>query len=141
MGLYGRLKRYWTRRRYQRLDRHDGSSRRSRLRVSRLGGGVNGKGIWRFRLIPRLRLRLRPITKLPSPVKTLFDRLRDRYVDAMLRISGSGGLLLGTANGFPSKKVSGNRKDAVYFDRDVDKRMIFELYRALAASQRLSACY
>ncbi|XP_031488696.1 uncharacterized protein LOC116256466 [Nymphaea colorata] len=140
MGLRGSMKRYWSRRHYQRLDHQDGFSRRSQLRVTTLGGGTSGRRLWRLRLTPRVHLRLRSI-RLPSPVKTLLARLRDLYVDAMLRISGSGGLLLGSANGFPSKKISGSRKDAVYFDSDVEKRVIFELYKALAASQRLSANY
>lgn len=106
------------------------------MRVARLGGNV--KRSWKVRVMPRLRLRLRIL--LPSPVRIL-ARMRDAYVDAMLRLSGKAGSLRSGADlSFGVQKVPKAKarvsKSAI---EDFESRLLFEIYKSIAESRQLAA--
>ncbi|KAK1298605.1 hypothetical protein QJS10_CPB14g00223 [Acorus calamus] len=126
--LFHRLRLYWRRRSYQRLDR---SPNHKTLRVVRLGGGNSGS--------PRRRrlIKVRPLAKLKlrmfSPLRLLV-KLRDAYVDAMLGIRGpsaSGSQMFGDGRVPRGRKVKESSKE-------FERRMILEIYKSIAASRGVS---
>lgn len=132
------LRGYWRRKKYVRLDGYDRRSwRRRRVEVATMGGTGGGGGsdrrsggrkrFWRIRIVPRLRF-----LRLSTP-KRLLIRLRDAYVNMMLRLAnspalaGAGGYSYG-APAMPVRKV-----------KEYDEKMIVEIYKTLVAQGRLLA--
>ncbi|KAK9934680.1 hypothetical protein M0R45_021815 [Rubus argutus] len=131
---YENLKRYWRRRRYQRLN----VDNRKKMRVARLGGGANGNtSPSRFFKIRKLRL-----IKFVSPMK-LLAKFHGAYVDMMVRMAGNVGGARRIAGG--SKKVA-KAQDQISVaascgDVAVDTRLVLEIYKRLAASRQLAEAY
>ncbi|KAI6691520.1 hypothetical protein NL676_028348 [Syzygium grande] len=128
----GSSKRYWRRRKYRRLDGGHGR----RLQVGRLGGGGNTGGprrSWKIKIARKLRLR----TIYYSPFK-IFVRLRDTYVNMMVRLAGKVGSL-NTDGFFGGKQAAKPRRPRiVYSSEEVEARLVYEMYKALQASRELS---
>ncbi|XP_041011499.1 uncharacterized protein LOC121255302 [Juglans microcarpa x Juglans regia] len=82
-AYYDKLKRYWRRRRYQRLNGENYSNKR-KLKITRLGGSGRRRQ-WRIRSSPKLRLSF-----IVSPIK-LLAKFHDSYVNMMLRLAGNVG--------------------------------------------------
>ncbi|XP_021912198.1 uncharacterized protein LOC110825955 [Carica papaya] len=117
------LKRYWRRRKYQRLH----GSTKKKLKLARLGAGA--RRLWRMRRIPKL--------KLASPIKVL-AKFHDAYIDMMIRLVTN----LGKANqngSFRGNKVAKERDLTVSYcgDEVVDSRLVLEIYKRLAANREL----
>ena len=134
---YENLKRYWRRRRYQRLN----GDNKKKMRVVRLGGGPNGSGTsptrrsWRVRTTAKLRL-----IKYVTPMN-LLAKLHGAYVDMMVRTAGNVGGARRIAGG--SKKVA-KMQDQISMaasEEAVDTRLVLEIYKRLAASRQLADAY
>lgn len=125
---YGNLKRYWRRRRYQRLEGTTQS--RKNLKITKFGGtGPNRK--WKIKALPKLRI-LRPFR---SPLK-LLTKIKNSYMEMMINLAGNVGTL-NTSTTFGGKRVPKARKsDAiVYSSHQVEERLVLEIYKALVASR------
>lgn len=148
------IRTFWRRRRYQRLDGSPGRRRGSPLRVARLGGG-SGSPTTGIRLRPAsLKLKLRPLQtgavaalSWVSPVRFLV-RLRDAYMNAMLGLAGkSGGRITGkaAAPAPPANSVWARRmpkaRSMKESSRDFERKLIIEIYKSVAASQRVEASW
>ncbi|KAL6295113.1 hypothetical protein ACE6H2_003255 [Prunus campanulata] len=123
------LKRYWRRRRYQRLN----GDTKKKMRVTRLGG-ANGpkttRRVWKLRsAIPKLRL-----MKFLSPIK-LLAKFHDAYVDMMHRIAGNAASV-GRVSGKKVARAQDQISVASCGD-EVDSRLVLEIYKRLAASRQL----
>lgn len=134
--LYKSLKRYWRRRKYQRLH---GVGKRN-VRVVRLGGGKDNRRVWKVRTVPRLRLK--QWIPFLSPVKIL-ARLRDAYMAAMLGFEGKAGSLHSGAdstfgaNRDPPKRRSG--KVSASSAEAFEARLLLEMCKSIVASRELAA--
>ncbi|KAL3652908.1 hypothetical protein CASFOL_002589 [Castilleja foliolosa] len=123
-SVYKGIKGYWRRKGYKRLN---GGGKR-KLRVVQLGSADTGEGsrrrrrFWRFKLTPRLKLKLRF-----SPKKFLI-RLRDAYVNMMMKIANS--RVIG--GGYPGDGVMGFGLRPV---KEYDERMIVEIYKSIVMAQ------
>ncbi|PRQ40271.1 hypothetical protein RchiOBHm_Chr4g0434241 [Rosa chinensis] len=132
-SYYTNLKRYWRRRRYQRLS----VDNKKKLRVQRLGGGPNGTSPpRRFFKIRKLRF-----LKFVSPIN-LLAKVHGAYVDMMVMMAGNVGGARRIAGG--SKKVAKAQDQisvaATCGEQAVDTRLVLEIYKRLAASRQLTAC-
>ncbi|KAF8399067.1 hypothetical protein HHK36_014933 [Tetracentron sinense] len=126
--FYGSLKRYWRRRRYQRLDGTVTSKKT--VKMARFRGG-NNKRFWRIRVIPKLRL------KIVSPLK-LLGRLRDAYVNMMLGLAGNV-RYFNSGNSFGDKRIPKARQVPMLSPyQDIDSRLVYEIYKSLMASRELA---
>ncbi|KAM5567809.1 hypothetical protein ABKV19_015734 [Rosa sericea] len=133
---YENLKRYWRRRRYQRLN----GDKKKKMRVVRLGGGPSGSASptrrsWKIRTAAKLRL-----IKCVSPIK-LLAKLHGAYVDMMVRTAGNVGGARRIAGG--SKKVAKaqDQLSVAASEEAVDTRLVLEIYKRLAASRQLADAY
>ncbi|XP_077221088.1 uncharacterized protein LOC143854856 [Tasmannia lanceolata] len=117
------LQRYWRRRSYQRLD---GSGKKNPKTV-RLGG--NTRRSWKIRAIPKLRI------KIYSPIK-LLTRLRDAYMNAMLKLVGNTGSLQ-SGNAFGGKRIP-RARTVKESSSDFEIRMVLEICKSIVASRDLA---
>ncbi|KAL0896250.1 hypothetical protein Bca101_080211 [Brassica carinata] len=103
--------RYWRRSRgYERLD---GSANKSNFDPTRK------RRFWRrIKIVPKLR-----VLKKTSP-KKLLTRLRDSYVNMMLRLASSGAI--GSSYGYGSGLAS----------REYDEKKLVEIYKSILMAQR-----
>ncbi|MFS7942324.1 hypothetical protein Hanom_Chr06g00487081 [Helianthus anomalus] len=101
--MYQGVKGYWRRRRYERL------------------GGKSQRRFWRIQITRKLKLKLRF-----SPKKLLI-RIRDAYVNMMMRMANSS-LVAGT-DGYGEAKFG--MKPGVKYD----EKVIIELYKSLVMRQ------
>ncbi|XP_068326459.1 uncharacterized protein [Pyrus communis] len=126
---YDNLKRYWRRRRYQKLN----GEPRKKMRVTRLGGGAKGstspKRSW------KLKTKLR-LMKFVSPIK-LLTKLHNGYVDLMIRMAGKAGGV-GRISAKKIAKPQDQVSVAACGDQLVDSRLVLEIYKRLAASRQLA---
>uniref|UniRef100_A0A7N0ZSP5 Uncharacterized protein n=1 Tax=Kalanchoe fedtschenkoi TaxID=63787 RepID=A0A7N0ZSP5_KALFE len=120
MELQLLLKRYWRRRQYEKLD---GSSRRKRSRVL--------VGFGRLRKLKRMK---------KVRVVRLWRRFKDGYVDMMLRLAESVGEFNYSTNGFAVPRRARDVKSE-YTKEQFEKRIVFEIYKSLAASRHLGSAY
>ncbi|KAK9055850.1 hypothetical protein SSX86_026937 [Deinandra increscens subsp. villosa] len=114
--LYGGVKGYWRRRRYERL-----------------GGGESGQNgrrrwFWRIRLTSKLKLKLKRKLKLRYSPKKLLTGIRDCYVNLMMRMASSPMLAGG---GFGEGVVKFGTRPA----KEYDDKLIVEIYKTLAMRQ------
>ncbi|KAM0961281.1 hypothetical protein ACFX13_021003 [Malus domestica] len=127
---YDNLKRYWRRRRYQRMN----GETRKKMRVTRLGGGAKGSNSPRRSWKLKTKLRF---LKFVSPIK-LLAKLHNGYVDMMIRMAGKAG----GVGRIAAKKIA-KPQDQISMascgDELVDSRLVLEIYKRLAASRQLAA--
>lgn len=138
MTYYDNLKRYWRRRRYQRL--HGSNHNKRKLLVTRLGEGGSRRRQWKIRSSkPKLMICLRRIL---SPVKML-AKFHDAYVDMMIRLAGNMAYKSTGAGAFAGKKVAKTKQISMVKstgDQElVDSRLVLEIYKRLAASRQIAA--
>ncbi|GFZ16032.1 Transcriptional repressor NrdR like [Actinidia chinensis var. chinensis] len=117
-SYFENLKRYWRRKKYQRLDDSNG---RKRLKVMRLGG--KARRVWKIRLIPKLKFKL--VTKF-----------HEAYVNMMIAIMGDKDKGL-----YGMKKVPKDRPVPIVSSNSnqvVDGRMVLEIYKRLVSTRELA---
>ncbi|KAF7131826.1 hypothetical protein RHSIM_Rhsim09G0103100 [Rhododendron simsii] len=116
------LKRYWRRRKYQRLD----DTKKSR-RVARLGN--NQRRGWKLRLGRKLKF------KVFLPVK-LMTKFRRAYSNMMVRLVGDK-----ETGHFGGKKIpkSGPVPMVASASYEIDDRMVLEIYKRLVSTRQLTA--
>ncbi|XP_054785469.1 uncharacterized protein LOC129291999 [Prosopis cineraria] len=133
----GGLNMNWRRMRYQRLG--GSGSILEKVRKKKMTKMVWLKGSRRYlriKAIPKLRLVVR------SPLK-LLTKLKDAYIDLMLRFSGKvGGGLIGVGGGgdgvFGKKRIPKGRQVTDRFSMsEFEARLIFEISKVLVASREL----
>ncbi|XP_051118797.1 uncharacterized protein LOC127243007 [Andrographis paniculata] len=107
--VYRGIRGYWRRRSYQRLRAGDGD-----------GGANRRRRLWKIKLTPRLKLKLRF-----SPKKFLLG-LRDAYVSMMMRVATTRAIGGGSYGG----DVFGMRAVKEY-----DERTIVEIYKSMVVAQ------
>ncbi|PON34191.1 hypothetical protein PanWU01x14_346350 [Parasponia andersonii] len=133
---YESLKRYWRRRRYQRL--HGSNHTKRKVLITRLGDGGSRRRQWKMRSYkPKLLVSLRRIL---SPL-TLLAKFHDAYVDTMIWLAGN---MATGAGAFAGKKVAKTKQiSTVSSNADhqelVDSRLVLEIYKRLAASRQMAA--
>ncbi|WCJ24459.1 hypothetical protein M5689_006418 [Euphorbia peplus] len=121
-----RLKRYWRRRRYQKL--YDETKGRKKLKIVRLGGK---KEAWKLRSKQKLQL------KIFSPLKALVN-IHETYVDMMVKLVTSIGKL-NNKQVFGGKNKVAKTKQITYVScgdhhQVVDMKLVLEIYKRLATS-------
>ncbi|KAE8654979.1 hypothetical protein F3Y22_tig00117034pilonHSYRG00360 [Hibiscus syriacus] len=123
----GNLKRYWRRRRYQRLY---GGEARKNIKVTRMGG--RSQRFWKIRATPKLRWKM----MIASPMK-LLTKLKNGYMNMLLRLGGSVGYL-SAKNEFGGKRIPKARKVALgYSTSEFDQRLLYEIYKNLCPALEL----
>ena len=135
---YENLKRYWRRRRYQRL--HGSNQNKKKMLITRLGDGGSQRRQWKIRTSkPKLMISVRRIL---SPVKIL-AKFHDAYVDMMIRFAGNMADKSTGAGAFAGKKVAKTKQISMVSsagDQElVDSRLVLEIYKRLAASRQMAA--
>ncbi|KAG5532327.1 hypothetical protein RHGRI_026831 [Rhododendron griersonianum] len=117
------LKRYWRRRKYQRLD-----DNKKRMKVARLGN--NQRRGWKLRLARKLKF------KVVLPVK-LLTKFHSAYINMMVRLVGDketglfGGKRIPKSGPVPMVASASNEI--------VDGRMVMEIYKRLVSTRELAA--
>ncbi|CAK7344233.1 unnamed protein product [Dovyalis caffra] len=125
-SFYGSWKRYWRRKRYQRLD--GAITARKNMKVARFGGSP--RRVWKIKAVPRLRI----LKNIASPFK-LLRKLKNAYVNMMLSLAGN----VDGTNVFGNKRVPrGRQVKAIYPSEAFEKRLIYEIYKNLLATRELS---
>ncbi|KAF8390086.1 hypothetical protein HHK36_024607 [Tetracentron sinense] len=125
--FHGSLKRYWRRRRYQRLN--GAITGKNSMKIARLGG--KSRRFWKIRAFPKLRL------KIVSPIK-LLARLRDGYINMMLGLESNVGYL-NNASVFGDRRIPKARQvQMVSTSEEFDPRFLFEIYKSLMASSEFA---
>ncbi|XP_062109454.1 uncharacterized protein LOC133820905 [Humulus lupulus] len=138
---YENLKKYWRKRKYQRL--HGGSNQSKRkLLITRLGdGGGSRRRQWKMRSCkPKLTMMV-GLRRVLSPAK-LLAKFHETYVDLMIRLAGNVASKSTGAGAFSGKKVAKTKQVAMASsgggDGDlVDGRLLLEIYKRLAASREM----
>ncbi|KAK7374862.1 hypothetical protein VNO80_08305 [Phaseolus coccineus] len=122
---YGGIKRYFRRRRYQRLDSGGAAtfSGERKTKMIRLRRSPHRQ--WKIRVVPKLTWMVR------SPLKML-AKLKSAYTNFMLRS-------MNTDNIFGNKKIPKIDRQASkdYKSNEFEARLIFEISKALVASHEL----
>lgn len=122
-------KRYWRRRRYQRLS-GGAPNNKKKLKIRRLGG--SGHRLWKIKLIPKFQL------SIASPVKLLV-KFHDAYIDMMIRLVGNAGNSsnIGLFGGQIIPR--GPHISMVSTYEKMDNRLVLEINKRLATSPPVSA--
>ncbi|KAK9726409.1 hypothetical protein RND81_05G213200 [Saponaria officinalis] len=123
--LYKGLKKYWKTRGYVRLNNKN--DRKTRTQPDPTQVQRKRRRFWRVKISPRVRVWIR----VGSPKRWL-TRLRDAYVNMMLRISNtgfSGGM---SGFGYGVEYGYGYNKGQV---KEYDEKMIVEIYKSLMIAQ------
>ncbi|CAL1405371.1 unnamed protein product [Linum trigynum] len=124
--------RYWRRKRYQKLQ--DGAvGRNKNIRIARLGdnnnknnGSGGNKLVWRIKVVPKLRLRVAAA------------KLRNRYMDMMVRLAGSVGFL-NTHMVFGNRRIPKARQVRMSCtDEEFQNRIIYEMFKNISAAHELT---
>ncbi|XP_021628386.1 uncharacterized protein LOC110626655 [Manihot esculenta] len=123
----GTWRRYWRRKRYQRLD--GAFTGRKNMRVVRFGGG-SPRRAWKIR--PKLRILKIAAT---SPLR-LLRKLKNAYVDMMLNLAGNVSFL-NNDTVFGNKRIPKARQApaAAYSNEEFETRLVYEIYKALKSTQ------
>ncbi|KAJ9147315.1 hypothetical protein P3X46_029489 [Hevea brasiliensis] len=124
----GSWRRYWTRKRYQRLD--GGLTGRKNMKVVRIGGGSPRRSAWKIR--PKQKI-LKIATA--SPLK-LLRKLKSAYVDMMVNLAGNVSFL-NNDSVFGNKRIPKARPVpiAASSNEEFETRLVYEIYKALKATQ------
>ncbi|MQM01777.1 hypothetical protein Taro_034528 [Colocasia esculenta] len=126
----------WRRRRYQRIDGSSPGGGRKGLRIVKLGGGggESPRRTWKLRRALRLRVRLL------SPLG-LLARVKDAYINAMLRLAGKSGGVSGFAapDAFWAKRVPKARPARPAPPLDFETRILVEIYKSFLSPNQLAA--
>ncbi|XP_042502611.1 uncharacterized protein LOC122079896 [Macadamia integrifolia] len=137
--IYGSLKRYWSGRTYQRLD-GGGFIVRKKLRVLRLGGNnstrrsSSSSTTSKIRETPKLQLKIRK-----WPMKVL-GKIREGYINMMLRLAGNVGYLEDPRNIFGEKRIPRGRPiPSVSKLNEFDKKLVLKVYNSIATSREFVA--
>ncbi|XP_039116374.1 uncharacterized protein LOC120251791 [Dioscorea cayenensis subsp. rotundata] len=125
---------YWRRRKYIKLE--SSGSKTAGVRVVRLGDGTHHQSthrrFWRLKRVIKLKI------KAWSPFR-LMAKLRDAYIDAMLRLAGKGSGLTISAGPEPLWDRRIPRSRTVKPARtEFEQRLIFEIYRSLVVSGEIA---
>ncbi|CAI0451017.1 unnamed protein product [Linum tenue] len=121
--------RYWRSKRYQKLQ--DGATRNKNVRIARLGDDNNK--VWKIKVVPKLRLRV----VAAAPVK-LAARLKNGYMDMMVRLAGSVGYL-NTQMVFGNKRVPKARQVWMSCsDEQFQRRIVCEMLKNISAAHELN---
>jgi len=120
---YGGIKRYFRRRRYQRLDNGGAATGERKMKMVRLRRSPHRQ--WRIKAVPKLTWMVR------SPLKML-AKLKSAYMNFMLRS-------MNTDNIFGNKKTLkiDRQVSKNYKSDEFEARLIFEISKALVASHEL----
>ncbi|XVE72132.1 hypothetical protein DITRI_Ditri11bG0014000 [Diplodiscus trichospermus] len=125
----GTLKRYWRRRKYQRLNGEVTKSKKN-IRITGVGGG--SRRFWRIKAIPKLRWKI----IASSPIK-LLTKLKISYMNMMINLAGTVGHL-NTENIFGGKRIPTARKVSTGHSRnEFEERLVYEISKALIATREL----
>ncbi|KAK4357210.1 hypothetical protein RND71_022820 [Anisodus tanguticus] len=114
--VYSGLKGYWRRRGYQKLNR------KNRIELS--GSTRKKRRFWKIKLTPKLKLK---INFKQFSLKKLLVRLRDAYVNTMLRVAntrGFGGGYGGDYGGFGMRPI-----------KEYDEKVLVEIYKSMIIAQ------
>ncbi|CAL1390677.1 unnamed protein product [Linum trigynum] len=126
--------RYWRSKRYQKLQ--DGATRNKNVRIARLGDNNKGGGyklVWKIKVVPKLRLRV----VAAAPVK-LAARLKNGYMDMMVRLAGSVGYL-NTQMVFGNKRIPKARQVRMSAtDDQFQRRIVYEMLKNISAAHELN---
>ncbi|KAJ7977622.1 Binding protein [Quillaja saponaria] len=127
-GVSARVRQFWGRRGYRRLN---GSGRRRRSRVELGSTSTRRKRFWKIRIAPKIRF-----PKLVSPKKFLVW-LRDAYVNMMMGLANS--RVMSSASGYGMSGALGGGDGIGGFGRapakEYDEKMIVEIYKSLVMGQ------
>ncbi|ESW11185.1 hypothetical protein PHAVU_008G008800 [Phaseolus vulgaris] len=122
---YGGIKRYFRRRRYQRLDSGGAATFTGERKTKMIRLRRSPHRQWKIRVVPKLTWMVR------SPLKML-AKLKSAYMNFMLRS-------MNTDNIFGNKKILKIDRQASkgYKSNEFEARLIFEISKALVASHEL----
>ncbi|KAL6978339.1 hypothetical protein U1Q18_020009 [Sarracenia purpurea var. burkii] len=113
---------YGKRRGYERLNA-SGRRRKTRVELAGAGGGTHRRRrFWRIKITPKLRF---------SPKKFLV-RLRDIYVNFMLRLANSRVITGGIGGGVVDNSIGGFGRRPL---KEYDEKMIIQIYKSLVMAQ------
>ncbi|KAJ4974254.1 hypothetical protein NE237_007428 [Protea cynaroides] len=131
LPILGSLKKYLSRRTYQRLD--GGFTVKRNVRVMRLGG--KGRRSWKIRGITKLHL------KITSPIMKILVKLRDGYINMMLGFAGNVNYMGDTKTVFEQKRIPKGRSPipSVSKLQEFDTKLILQVYNSIAVSRELVA--
>ncbi|KAF6145874.1 hypothetical protein GIB67_028869 [Kingdonia uniflora] len=130
-SLYGSLKRYWRRRKYQHLGDYGTKNKSRSTRTIRLGG-KKSKHCWKVRAIPKARV------KAVSPTKAL-RMFHGAYIKAMIGLAGTVGSSY-SAGMFGDKRIPKSRDvPTVAPFLENEKKLLYEMYSILFASHEIVA--
>jgi hypothetical protein len=125
------LTRYLSRRGYRRLDYGTTTTgRRKKMQIIRMR---SPRKDWKIRTSPKLRWMIR------SPLK-LLTKVKNTYMNVMLKLAGNVGGALNTDNKFGVKRIPKTRQvsnSKVYSGDAFEARLIFEISKTLVASHEL----
>ncbi|KDP28215.1 hypothetical protein JCGZ_13986 [Jatropha curcas] len=121
-AMYTKVRRYWRRRGYERLN----ESTRRRQNTVELGSTLQKKRrVWRIKIKPKLK-----IFKMSSPRK-FFVWLRDAYVKMMMGFANSRVIGAGYGGGAGDGLATFGKRPV----KEYDERMIIEIYKSLMMAQ------
>ncbi|KAI8539026.1 hypothetical protein RHMOL_Rhmol09G0149200 [Rhododendron molle] len=118
------LKRYWRRRKYQRLDNN-----KKRTKVARLGN--NQRRGWKLRLARKLKF------KVFLPVKLIRAKFHRAYINMMVRLVGD--KETGLFGGKKIPKSGPVMMVASSSNEIIDDEMVLEIYKRLVSTRQLTA--
>ncbi|KAJ7943094.1 Transcriptional repressor NrdR like [Quillaja saponaria] len=130
---YENLKRYWRRRRYQKLN-DEKNKKKKKLKVLRLGSvrETNRGQVLRIRIIPKLKLGIISLIKYLA-------KFHDAYVDTMIRLSGNAGNSRNYGL-FGSKSILKSRQITMSCGgEEVDGRLVFEIYKRMMSTREVAS--
>ncbi|ESQ39396.1 hypothetical protein EUTSA_v10001673mg [Eutrema salsugineum] len=118
--------RYWRRSRgYERLDGSAKKAKSGRENVKRVKlDRTRKRRFWRIKIVPKLRI----LKKKASP-KKLLTRLRDAYVNMMLRLANS--RVIGSSYGYGEYGPYGSGLAS----REYDEKKLVEIYKSILIAQ------
>lgn len=136
---YENLKRYWRRKKYQRLHGSNHNNKR-KMKIIRLGDdGSSSREEWNAGHSNKLKLTC--LRGLFSPIKVLAKTFHDTYVDMMIRLEGNLAHKSTGAGAFAGKKVAKRKQIAVVScgEELVDSKLVLGIFKRLAAAREMDS--
>lgn len=131
VNVYNGLKQYWRtkRRGYERINRGGRRRKCGAEFDAGDGGGTSGRKrpSWRIKLTPKLKLNV----NLRFSPKKLLIRLRNAYVNMMLRVANTRVIGGGGMGGFAGDTVAGFGTRPL---KEYDERMLVQIYKSMLAA-------